>query len=265
VSRRQILELAVWLAACFFAYNAVLSLFGVGVALSYVEQSSELSPSMLFLIAGYALPPLLFSLGSGILLLYRRQVAARLLVDANPDEPAITESIAYLSIRALGLFIFVRAVALFSQLGLVFAGEIRTSRQAIYIGFATGILPDLILFCAAWWCIFRSRIIARRVFRFGGKTPDVDDLTELILAAIGVYMVFTILPNIVSTVVQTAWATWGTEDTVADVLRSDNLRRLFEVIGESVQIVAGLLLFFGRTRIMTVWRKLRPMAAQETS
>lgn len=265
MSRRQILELAVWLAGCFFAYHAVLSLFGVGVALSYAEQHSELSPSMPVFVAGYALPPLLFSLGGGILLLYRRQIAARLLVDANPEEPVIAEGIAYLCIQALGLFILVRAVALLSQLGIVLGEETRFPRQVLYIGFATGVLPDVILFCAAWWCMFRSRIVARRFFGFDSEISDVADLTELILAAVGVYMVFTILPNIISTVIQIAWATSGTEDTVRDVLIAGNLQRLLEVIGESVQIVAGVLLFFGRTRIMTVWRKLRPMATQETS
>src|SRR6185369_12948061 len=135
----------------------------------------------------------------------------------------------------LGLFILVRAVALLSQIGIVFADETRSSHQVLYIGLATGVLPDVILFCAAWWCMFRSRIIARRVFGFDSERSDADHLTELVLAAVGVYMVFAILPNVISTVIQIAWATSGTEDTVRDVLIAGNLQRLLEVTAESVQ------------------------------
>jgi hypothetical protein len=261
VSRRQILELAVWLAGCFFAYHAVLSLFGIGIALSYAESGSELTPSMPLLIAGYALPPLLFAVGGVTLLIYRKPVAIALLVDSAPDDPVVAETYGHLCIQVLGLFIFVRAVALLSQLGIVFAEETRHARQVIYIGLATGILPDVILFCAAWCCIFRNHVVGRRVFCFRGETRDIADIAELTLATVGVYMVFAILPNVVSTVIQVAWATSGTDNTVADSLMAHNLRLLLEAIGESVQVLGGMLLFMGRTRLVTLWRKVRPMAA----
>lgn len=220
-------------------------------------------PATAVVVTGHALPPILFAACACLLFARRAQIVDRLASVLGPSPDMLTEPAARLLVNALGVAVLVQAIDLLMQLGNVFSEGSRGETRIFYAGVIYGGLPDLILFTFAWRCLFRSQRMLRMVLR----APNVDDdfdapaIGELALAIGGIYLLASVVPAIVSTTLHVAWETWGTENTILVTLLGDRWHLLFEVAGEVVQVIAGVLLFLGRTRLMRWWRVLRPMAA----